>query len=139
MEQWSLSSIILRVSAVLLIALAVMDLARIGFWLLVVSLLGDVVAVLPEPLRAVIGLIAAISQLVIALAVIAAISAILCGVFLLRFAERVDVGSISSGERSAWLAVLTVLAALSVVFNKWLYAAAYASALIGVAIAHSRW
>jgi uncharacterized membrane protein YpjA len=139
MEHWSFSSMLLRVSAALLIALAVVDLAKIGLWLLVVSLLGDVAAMLPEPLRAAVRLIAAVSRLVIALAVIAALPAIFCGVFLLRFAERVDMESFSSGERSAWLAVLAVLAALSAVFNKWFYAAAYAMALIGVAIAHSRW
>jgi hypothetical protein len=139
MERWTLPSILVRVSAAVLVAMAVFDLAKLSFWLLLTSILGDLAQLLPTPLRGILGFVAAVSQILLALAAASAIVAIVCAILLFRFAERVDAGTFSPGERTAWLVALAALAALSALFGKWLYAAVYAVALAGVAIARSWW
>jgi hypothetical protein len=139
MERWTFPSILVRVAAAVLVAMAVFDLAKLGFWLLLASLLGDLARLLPTPLQGILGLVAAVSQILLALAAASAIIAVVCAILLFRFAERVDAGTFSPGERTAWLVALAALAALSALFGRWLYAAVYAVALAGVAMARSWW
>jgi hypothetical protein len=122
-----------------MVAMAVFDLAKLGLWLMLASLLGDLAQLLPAPLRGILGFVTAFSQILLALAAASAIIAVVCAILLFRFAERVDAGTFSPGERTAWLVALAALAALSALSGKWLYAAVYAVALAGVAIARSWW
>jgi succinate dehydrogenase hydrophobic anchor subunit len=133
MEHWSFQGILLRISAVILILLAVFDLTKLGLLAVFVSIAGDTVSILPEPLRSAFKLLVSVSQALLAIAAAFSAIAMAVAVLLLRFAGRVEAGLVTAAERDMWLIALTVLAVLSALLHKWLYLAAFIAALIGSA------
>ena len=137
MDQWSFQGTLLRVAAIILLLLAIFDLAKIGFCALIASLVGEVASLLPRPLEPILRFFTTLSGVLLALAAITAVTAVVAAILLLRLAGRVDSGTATAAELDAWLVVLIVLAALSALTHKWFYSAAYAAAIIGAIMARA--
>lgn len=138
MDGWGdLPPILLKVAAVVLIVLAILDLAWVGLLLLIVSALNALIPFLPDFLGRISSAVISVSTFLLATTMVLGITSLLLSVFLYRFASRVEEGSATKSEQNLWIAMLIVVLTLSILFARWYYAAAAAVALAGTLLART--
>lgn len=138
MDSWEdLPPLLLKISAIVLALLAVLDLARIGFVLILASIFGELVPLIPGIIGRILSGLVTLTTFLLALALVLGIASILVAVFLFRFARRVEEGLATESERTLWIAILLVTLALSVLAARWYYVAAAAVGLLGVLLSRT--
>ncbi|MEM1522780.1 MAG: hypothetical protein QXU69_07125 [Thermofilaceae archaeon] len=138
MDEWGeIPPIMLKVAAVVLAVLTILDLAWVGLLLSIASALGTLAPLLPNFLSRILSAIISVSTLFLGTIVVFGIASLLLSVFLYRFANRVEEGYATRSEQNLWIALLIVVLAFSILLARWYYAAAAAVALAGALLART--